>query len=423
MDQLAARLDQRFRLLTGGSRAALPRQQTLRATLDWSYDLLSEPERRLFNRLSVFAGGWTLEAAEAVCAGDGIEPEDVLDLLLRLVRKSLVVAEEGRRWCRAVSAAGDAPPVRPRAADGSRGSRNGSRTTRELLPRRWWKRSEPSMWEQAWLDRLLTEHDNLRAAMRWLSESNAVEQAVRLGGRLWPMWVRGGFLTEGRAQLAHPAGAPSGVACVRRTGRGWSAPMVLSSCSREITLPPAPGSRRPSHSDGTRRPAPCYDARYLGSRRVNRRTMRRPARGWTRAWHWLRRSRGSNTASCKTLDCLGTVAHALGDYDLARSGTSKAWRSRESGQSVRAGRGRSITWAAWHSTRATMQRHGRGWRRVSSCVRRIRQSSGSSTCWPSSRPWQRPRGCQRQRAASGGRHRRLTQQDRHPCPTQRARTV
>ena len=68
VEQLAARLDQRFRLLTGGSRTALPRQQTLRATVDWSYDLLSEPERRLFNRLSVFAGGWTLEAAETVCA-------------------------------------------------------------------------------------------------------------------------------------------------------------------------------------------------------------------------------------------------------------------------------------------------------------------------------------------------------------------
>jgi predicted ATPase len=93
--QLAARLDERFRFLTGGSRAALPRQQTLRATLDWSYALLSDPEKRLFNRLSVFAGGWTLEAAEAVCAGDGIEREEVVHLLLQLIRKSLVVAQEG----------------------------------------------------------------------------------------------------------------------------------------------------------------------------------------------------------------------------------------------------------------------------------------------------------------------------------------
>jgi predicted ATPase/transcriptional regulator with XRE-family HTH domain len=92
--QLADRLDQRFRLLTGGSRVALPRQQTLQATLDWSYDLLSKPERRLFERLAVFAGHWTLEAAEAVCAGGGLAAQDVLDLLARLVRKSLVVATE-----------------------------------------------------------------------------------------------------------------------------------------------------------------------------------------------------------------------------------------------------------------------------------------------------------------------------------------
>ena len=71
VEQIAARLDDRFRLLTGGSRTALPRQQTLRALIDWSYDLLSDPEKTLLRRLAVFAGGWTLEAAEAVCAGRG----------------------------------------------------------------------------------------------------------------------------------------------------------------------------------------------------------------------------------------------------------------------------------------------------------------------------------------------------------------
>ena len=94
VEQIAARLDDRFRLLTGGSRTALPRQQTLRALIDWSYSLLSEQERMLFRRLAVFIGGWTLEAAEAVCASDGIESDEVLDLLTRLVDKSLVSMEE-----------------------------------------------------------------------------------------------------------------------------------------------------------------------------------------------------------------------------------------------------------------------------------------------------------------------------------------
>ena len=93
-EQIAERLDNRFQLLASGNRTALPHQQTLRSTIDWSYDLLDDPERVLLRRLSVFAGGWTLEAAEVVCAGDGIQSIDVLDLLTRLVDKSLVVPDE-----------------------------------------------------------------------------------------------------------------------------------------------------------------------------------------------------------------------------------------------------------------------------------------------------------------------------------------
>jgi predicted ATPase/class 3 adenylate cyclase len=94
VEQISKRLDDRFRLLTGGARTALPRQQTLRALIDWSYDILSEDERLLLHRLSVFAGGWALEAVEEVCSGDGIETHDVLDLLTQLVNKSLVVVME-----------------------------------------------------------------------------------------------------------------------------------------------------------------------------------------------------------------------------------------------------------------------------------------------------------------------------------------
>jgi predicted ATPase len=93
-----ARLDDRFRLLTGGSRTALPRQQTLAATVDWSYRLLTEPERELFTRLAVFSGRFTLEAAEAVCAGDGLAADDILDLLLRLIDKSLVSCATEHRY-------------------------------------------------------------------------------------------------------------------------------------------------------------------------------------------------------------------------------------------------------------------------------------------------------------------------------------
>ena len=99
VENIAARLNDRFRLLTGGDRTALPRQQTLRALMDWSYDLLAEPERTLLRRLVVFAGSWTLEGAEAIAAGDDLDRADVLELLTRLVEKSLVMLEaDGERY-------------------------------------------------------------------------------------------------------------------------------------------------------------------------------------------------------------------------------------------------------------------------------------------------------------------------------------
>jgi predicted ATPase/class 3 adenylate cyclase len=99
VEQIAARLEDRFRLLTTGDRAAMPRQQTLRMSFDWSYDLLTEPERVLLRRLAVFAGGWTLDAAEAVGAGGDLDRGDILDLLTRLVEKALVASDpDGGRY-------------------------------------------------------------------------------------------------------------------------------------------------------------------------------------------------------------------------------------------------------------------------------------------------------------------------------------
>jgi non-specific serine/threonine protein kinase len=200
--QLAARLDQRFQLLTGGSRLALPRQQTLQATLDWSYDLLSDVERRLLQRLSVFAGGWTLEAAEAVGASSGVEQQQVLDLLQSLVRKSWVIADEGgdgavryrlletlRQYAhQRLMADGDAKPVHDRHA------RYYLALAEDVGPSMY-------QWSAGAVAQLLTEHENLRAALRWFSEADAMEQAVRLGGQLWGIWVFCGYLTEGKAQL------------------------------------------------------------------------------------------------------------------------------------------------------------------------------------------------------------------------------
>lgn len=194
VEQVAARLDDRFRLLTGGSRNALPRHQTLRALIDWSYDLLSDMERTLFLRLSVFAGGWTLDAAEAICADESIRQGDVLDLLTQLVNKSLVIPESKKN--------GEAryrllETIRQYARERLLEA-GGGETVRERHLEYYLKLSEQAEPELrgphqiAWLDRLEDEVDNIRAALEWSFDTN-VEAGLRiLSALLWFWHIRSG---------------------------------------------------------------------------------------------------------------------------------------------------------------------------------------------------------------------------------------
>jgi predicted ATPase len=120
VEQIAARLDHRFRLLTGGSRTALPRHQTLRASIDWSYSLLDETERILLLRLSVFYGGWTLQLAVEVCGFNELDEFDIIDGLVQLANKSLIIVETEAGWKRPLPYAGDHPPVCQREIAGQR---------------------------------------------------------------------------------------------------------------------------------------------------------------------------------------------------------------------------------------------------------------------------------------------------------------
>ena len=210
VEQVATRLSDRFRLLTGGSRTALRRQQTLRATIDWSYLLLSEPEKVLLRRLAVFAGGWSLEAAESVCEGEGIVSEDVLDLLSGLVRKSLVAVEERgaedryrlsetiRQYAaEKLSDPGESAAVRDRHRDWCLGL-VGSLEAGGFVG------SDCGVL----LDQMEVEHDNLRAALAWCLETNpgaglrlAAGQAPRQWAGVWALWLLRGYPTEGRRWL------------------------------------------------------------------------------------------------------------------------------------------------------------------------------------------------------------------------------
>jgi predicted ATPase/class 3 adenylate cyclase len=200
VERIAERLDDRFRLLIDGSRTMLPRQQTLRASIDWSYELLSEAETIFFGRLSVFVGGWTLPAAEAVSAGDGIAQGDVLDLLTGLVHKSLVVPDDGGERYRMLET------IRQYACD--RLQESGQRL---IVGRRhcdWFlafaEEAEPHLnggaEQPAWMARLDVEHDNLRAALTWsLEEVGSSEAELRLCGALCRYWAGRGYAAEGGA--------------------------------------------------------------------------------------------------------------------------------------------------------------------------------------------------------------------------------
>lgn len=219
--QIASRLDDRFRLLTGGSRTALPRQQTLRAMIDWSYSLLAEPEKTLFRRLAVFAGGWTLQAAEAVC-GSGLEGPDVLDLLTRLLEKSLLLMDESagdvryrrlesiRQYSRErLSETDELELLRDRHLDYFV---HFAETVDESL-----KGPDQTLWQK----RMAVEVDNLRAAMDW-AFSKDPDSALRIAGAMNLFWTAGGFSAEGfrwtREALQRTEAAPvAGTSKVQRS--------------------------------------------------------------------------------------------------------------------------------------------------------------------------------------------------------------
>jgi len=197
VEQIAARVNDRFRLLTTGDRAALPRQQTLRALIDWSYDLLTEKERILFRRLAVFAGGWTLEAVETVCSGGDVGEGEVLDLLADLVDKSLVMVDtHGGRYGlletvrqyaeERLEQAGEGEAVRTRHLDFYVALAEQAKP--ELVGPR----------QGEWLVRLDLERENLLSAHKWADHAaTGAEKGLRLVNAAKMYWFRRGLLGLG----------------------------------------------------------------------------------------------------------------------------------------------------------------------------------------------------------------------------------
>jgi predicted ATPase/transcriptional regulator with XRE-family HTH domain len=237
-EQIAQHLSDRFRLLRSGSRTALPRHQTLRALIDWSYDLLSEKEQVLFRRLAVFVGSSTLEAAEAVCrdvgaetpllgAGGGTSPDtqnltrctsgDVLDLLVGLVDKSLVLVEErdGEARYRLLETLREY--AQERLAES--GQADDLREAHAVFFLALAEQRAATDWnghDVRYLDQLEVEHENLRAALQWFADRGDAERGLRLSSALGIFWFIRGYFTEGQRWLDYHLGRSDRVSTVIR---------------------------------------------------------------------------------------------------------------------------------------------------------------------------------------------------------------
>jgi predicted ATPase/DNA-binding SARP family transcriptional activator len=228
VEQMLQRLQEGFRLLTTSSSTALPRHQTLQATMEWSYHLLTEQEQLLFRRLSVFAGGFSLEAVEAVCVGSGLERDAVLEVFSRLVDKSLVVVVE------------QGAELRYRLLETMRQyGQEQLRLSAELAPLQeahaafflgFAQAIEPHLTtaeRPVWLRRLEGEHDNLRAALAWSQTAlGQQERGLRLAGTLWWFWFHRGWWSEGRRWLESLLALTAAAGSARAKlllGAGWLA--------------------------------------------------------------------------------------------------------------------------------------------------------------------------------------------------------
>jgi predicted ATPase/class 3 adenylate cyclase len=316
VETINERLDDMFGLLTGGSRTALPRQQTLRALIDWSYNLLAEPERALLRRLSVFAGGWPLEAAETICSGEGIEQWEVLDLLTGLVEKSLVVyeAREGEPRYRLLET------IRQHARERllEAGEAEAVRQRHLLFYLALAERAEPELRrsdQRVWLDRLEAEHDNLRAALRWCQEA---ETAARMALALAEFWDARGYRIEGweafRQILEQGGAIPLDV---RARATGWAGLLGL----RIGEYGPARALLQESlalHRSLGDQAGRTRALQLLGSLERQHGHLQ-TARTYLEESLEIRRKGGDRLAIAGSLNDLGLVRRDLGDYSEARA--------------------------------------------------------------------------------------------------------
>ncbi len=292
-EEIASRLDDRFRLLTGGSRTALERHQTLFALIEWSHNLLPEAERILLRRLAVFAGGWSFAAAQAVC-GEAID-EDVLNLLTHLVDKSLVAVEEETEEARYRLPETIRQYARDKLFESGESGLVRDRHLEFFL--RFAESAEPKLrsGEQLeWLERIETEHDNLRTALAWSLESGKSARALELAGALYYFWVLRGNFSEGDKWVND----------------------ALAFAERKQSEKVAAGERyTPTHVETARRAKALYAAGWLQMGTMNVKRARTMVEESLRLWREL----GDKWWTAVALEFAALIMTLEGDIEMART--------------------------------------------------------------------------------------------------------
>jgi len=314
--QIAERLSDSLAVLSAGNRAALDRQQTMRATLAWSHALLTEDERVLFRRLSAFSGGFGLEAAEAVAAGDPLGAHAVADVLARLVDKSLVVADGGTGGYRYRLLEPVRQYAREQLADAGEAADLGERHHAfyaELA-----RRSDPEQAGRGPADalRLLeADHDNLRAALRWALRHDPAG-ALGLAVHLWPMWMAAGHFQEGdRWLVAALAAAPQPTAVRAEALRGRCG--LDMRLGRTAELPAVGAERIAIFRQLGDRSAEAHAIDELGvyEYMVGHHDRAQELYAESRA---MADALGDQTVAAAVRHSQGILAHCRGDFDTAR---------------------------------------------------------------------------------------------------------
>ncbi|MGE5264028.1 MAG: ATP-binding protein, partial [Acidobacteriota bacterium] len=317
VEQIAARLDDRFRLLNLGTRTAPPRHQTLRAVIDWSYDLLSPAEKTLFRRLAVFAGGWTLEAAEVVCSGEGLASYAILDLVEHLVDKSVVVAQNKvarYHLLETIRQYGHEKLLESAEAETSH-----QRHLEWLI--QFAKEADPKLRGpemNIWARRLDAELDNIRTALEWGFEHAQISNVAELVAALdYYFFLRGNYgeakrWAERVAQLTR--GAPADIHAKALFAWGFMLGRLGDSESAEPVLQQALALYRAL--DNPERVA--YILNLLGVIASFRDNIDR-AEQYFQESLTLRRAIGDKWGIAHTLQNFGLLAERRGDYAGAKA--------------------------------------------------------------------------------------------------------